>query len=511
MGGGGRVRRLRAEEPGAIEAAAAALRAGELVAFPTETVYGLGANALDAAAAARIFAAKGRPADNPLIVHIADEAMRELVAAEWPEAAAALAAAFWPGPLTLVVPRSPRVPDVVTAGLPTVAVRFPDHDVALALIRAAGVPVAAPSANRSGRPSPTTADDVLADYAAGSRASAGESAAAAPRPAIVLDGGPVPIGVESTVVDCTGPVPCVLRPGGVSLEELREILPDVRAAADAEALRRSPGTRYRHYAPSVPLTVFRGPGARVALLRALADAAARGEAVAVLAPSDTAAAARAAGRARAVVDAGPRERPAVYAAALYRGLRELEASGAARILAESPAPDGLGWAVRDRLARAAAQVVDAPLARVLFVCTGNTCRSPMAEALARRLAAQRGLPLEFASAGTHAAAGEAATPEAAQAVRRLGAELEGHASRAVTPELLQWADLVVAMTPAHAERLRRQHPEHAPKVATWDEIFGGGDVPDPIGLGQDAYDALVDRMAGDLRRWFQTAFGGAPA
>ncbi|MBX5476874.1 MAG: threonylcarbamoyl-AMP synthase [Clostridia bacterium] len=492
------MRRLKADEPGAIEAAAAALRAGELVAFPTETVYGLGANALDAAAAARIFAAKGRPADNPLIVHIADEAMRDLVAAEWPEAAAALTAAFWPGPLTVIVPRSPHVPDVVAAGLPTVAVRVPDHDVALALIRAAGVPVAAPSANRSGRPSPTRADDVLADYAETDRG-----------PSIVLDGGPVAIGVESTVVDCTGPVPAVLRPGGVTLEELREIWPDLRAAAGEEALQRSPGTRYRHYAPSVPLIVFRGPGARVALLRALADAAARGEAVAVLAPSDTAAAARAAGQARAVADAGPRDRPGAYAAALFPALRQLEASGAARIFAESPAPDGLGWAVRDRLARAATEVVDAPLARVLFVCTGNTCRSPMAEALARRLATQRGLALEVASAGTHAAEGDAAAPEAVQAVRRLGAELEGHASKPVTPDLLRWADLVVTMTAGQAERLRAQHPEYAPKIATWSEIFGGGDVPDPIGMGQDAYERLVDRMAADLRRWLQTEFGGS--
>lgn len=243
---------LLAPTPAALRRAAAALRRGEPVAFPTETVYGLGANALDPAAVRRIYEAKGRPDDNPLIVHVTGLPMLRRLVREVPPAARALAARFWPGPLTIVLPKRRAVPDAVTAGLPTVAVRVPDHPVALALIEAAGVPVAAPSANRSGRPSPTRAPHVAADFPA----------------LLVLDGGAAHHGLESTVV-ALGDPPRVLRLGAIPVEELRSVLPGLVVATRARARAESPGMRHRHYAPARPLVLFRRSRA-ASLLEALA-------------------------------------------------------------------------------------------------------------------------------------------------------------------------------------------------------------------------------------------------
>eukprot|EP00727_Mastigamoeba_balamuthi_P003269 m51a1_g1294 hypothetical protein (362) ;mRNA; r:183103-184454 len=221
--------------------AVALLRAGEVVAFPTETVYGLGANALDAAAVARVFAAKGRPADNPLIVHVSQSSMLPPLASRVSDAARRLSDRFWPGPLTLVMPRTPAVPNVVTAGLDTVAVRMPSHPIARRLIELSGVPIAAPSANASGRPSPTRAHHVYEDLKG--------------RIPLIIDGGACEFGVESTVVDPERSL--VLRPGGVTLEQLKTVVPDmhlfsslaVGTAAAMLAHPPTPGLKYRHYSP----------------------------------------------------------------------------------------------------------------------------------------------------------------------------------------------------------------------------------------------------------------------
>jgi L-threonylcarbamoyladenylate synthase len=304
-------------EPAAIARAAAVLRAGGLVAFPTETVYGLGANALDAAAVARIFAAKGRPASNPLIVHLADAADLPRVAGTPNAVAARLAARFWPGPLTLVLPRAAGVPDAVTAGGPTVAVRVPSHPVARALIAAAGVPVAAPSANRSTRLSPTTAEHVLADLDG--------------LVDLVLDGGPTPGGIESTVIDVTGDVPRLLRPGPVGPSALADAVGALARGSVGDGPARSPGMLEKHYSPRTPLRLVpRGaptPPGRVGRL-ALGGASA------------------------GAVVAMPVE-PAEYAARLYAELHRLDALGLELIVVEEP-PDTDEWlAVRDRLRRAA--------------------------------------------------------------------------------------------------------------------------------------------------------------
>lgn len=227
-----------------IEEAAAVLRAGGLVAFPTETVYGLGGNALDAKASEKIYAAKGRPSDNPLIVHIARMEDLEKIVLEVPEKAKILAAAYWPGPLTMILPKSAAVPYETTGGLESVAVRYPSHPVARDLILASGGFIAAPSANTSGRPSPTTAAHVEEDLTGAVD--------------MILDGGQVGIGIESTIVDFTEDVPTVLRPGYISLEMLREQLGKVRMDRgllknDGSQHPKAPGMKYRHYAPKAEL------------------------------------------------------------------------------------------------------------------------------------------------------------------------------------------------------------------------------------------------------------------
>ena len=324
----------------ALAEAARLIGSGGLVGFPTETVYGLGADGLCDAAVRDIYAAKGRPADNPLILHVADWASATRLVADPPEAARLLAAAFWPGPLTLVLPAAPCVPEVVRAGLPTVGVRCPAHPVAQALIQAAGVPIAAPSANRSGRPGPTCAQDVLADMDG--------------RISLILDGGPCSVGVESTVLDLTSSPPCVLRPGGVTVDMLLAVLPEVAVHPSAlspavPGQAKSPGMLHRHYAPRARVVVF-DAGQAAACKAAVQQARQAGERPFVLASRETLAAW---GEEPNVRCWGDRDRPQDLAAALFTSLRRLDDAGATLILCEGVAPEGLGLAVMNRLLRAA--------------------------------------------------------------------------------------------------------------------------------------------------------------
>jgi L-threonylcarbamoyladenylate synthase len=318
-------------DPLVLRHAAAVLRAGGLVAFPTETVYGLGAHALDPEAVARIYLAKGRPAYNPLIAHVADREGARALAAEWPAAAELLARAFWPGPLTMVLPKRAVVPDAVTAGLPSVAVRMPAHPVALALFRVAGLPVAAPSANRFTELSPTTAAHVVA--------SLGDAVD------VVLDGGPTTVGIESTVVDLTGAVPRVLRPGMISAGQLAAVvgaLDDRSLEIARNAPRSSPGMMERHYAPRARVLAFDDETRDAALAEAASVAASGGRVGSI-------------GFDRLRV-AEPRVLPrnaAGYAARLYAELHDLDARRCTLVLVER-VPDTPEWAgLRDRLERAA--------------------------------------------------------------------------------------------------------------------------------------------------------------
>ena len=310
--------------------------------FPTETVYGLGANALDADAVRSIFEAKGRPGDNPLIVHVPDESwIAPLIDGPLPDAARKLARAYWPGPMTLILPRSDRVPDAVTAGLDTVGIRMPAHEAARALIEAAGRPIAAPSANRSGRPSPTTAAHVLQDMDG--------------RIPLILDGGPCAVGVESTVIDVSRGVPRVLRPGGVTPEMIEAVCG--AAEVDGAVMRplregekpRSPGMKYRHYAPEGAVTIFEGsPEAVAKAIIALYDETPDGAAILALPGHE------ALYGARHVIPLGRGDAPEDVAAGLFAALRLMDDQGARTIFAEAVAPTGVGLAVMNRLGRAAA-------------------------------------------------------------------------------------------------------------------------------------------------------------
>ncbi|MGI6604891.1 MAG: threonylcarbamoyl-AMP synthase [Firmicutes bacterium] len=320
------------------------IRRGELVVFPTETVYGLGGNALDPEAAAKIYAAKGRPSDNPLIVHVAKNEDIEPLVRAVPQVAVELMERLWPGPLTLVFPARSEVPRRTTGGLDTVAIRMPAHPVALAFIAAAGVPIAGPSANLSGRPSPTTAEHVIADLAG--------------RVAMIIDAGQTGVGVESTVVDITVSPPQILRPGGTTLEELQTVVPEITVDPTTLADRppaldrvRAPGMKYKHYAPRAEVIVVEGTpekvAARVAVLYDEYEAA--GRRVAIMATAENAASYGE--RTFAVV--GSRQDLGTVAANLFDLLRRFDDQGIEVILAEGVDMVGLGLAVMNRLRKAA--------------------------------------------------------------------------------------------------------------------------------------------------------------
>ena len=325
-----------------INAAGQILKQGGLVAFPTETVYGLGANALDEEAARKTYAAKGRPSDNPMIVHIASLEDLYPITKKVPEKAVVLAEKFWPGPLTMIFEKSELVPHGTTGGLETVAVRMPDNEVALALIRAGGGYVSGPSANKSGRPSPTMARHVLDDLEG--------------RIDMILDGGPVHIGVESTIVDMTVEPPMILRPGAVTKEMLEETVGEVAVdhtilTADAKTPPKAPGMKYRHYAPRAEMTVVEGPLEKV--VDKIGELAAarenEGHRVGIIATQET-------------MDRygyenvkciGTREDESTVAANLYAILREFDDDGTEYIYSEAFASDGIGSAVMNRLLKAA--------------------------------------------------------------------------------------------------------------------------------------------------------------
>lgn len=331
-------------DPARIARAADCLRRGGLVAFPTETVYGLGAHALDRDAVGRVFQVKGRPATDPLIVHVASLDAAETLVAATPDVARTLAAHFWPGPLTLVLHRAPAVPHEVTAGLETVAVRVPAHPVARALLEAAGFPIAAPSANLFSRPSPTRAAHVLEDLDG--------------RIDMVIDAGPTRVGVESTVLDLTQHPPVVLRPGAVTIEALRTIVAGVVSRAPepaADGAMPSPGLLSRHYAPRTPMSLYEGDPAtsHERLRAALREALAAGRRVGVLATREQADGLR--DLPVAVAELGSERDAEQVAGRLYAALRELDAAGLDLILAtDFPHEEGLWRALRDRLHRAAA-------------------------------------------------------------------------------------------------------------------------------------------------------------
>ena len=334
-------------DPGKISEAAEAIKRGGLVAFPTETVYGLGADALNEQAVADIFTAKGRPPDNPLIVHISvlDEIYR--VAAEVPAIVKELSSRFWPGPLTLVVKKSALVPHIVTAGLDTVAVRMPSHPIALALIKACGRPIAAPSANLSGKPSPTDAEHVVQDLYG--------------KVDIIIDAGSASVGLESTVFDITVSPPVILRPGGITGEQLQAFLGSqvklqVEEYTADKGIPRSPGMKYKHYSPAADMLVVEGdPGSMsLKIARLAADHVSRGHKTAIIATDENVWRYRTpGGPACDIFGMGRQSAPETIAKGFYGLLRNLDSLGYEVIIAEAVNKDGIGAAIMNRMYRAA--------------------------------------------------------------------------------------------------------------------------------------------------------------
>ena len=319
------------------------LREGGLVIFPTETVYGLGANAFDQAAALGIFAAKHRPADNPLIVHIYKMDQLKDIVKEVNGTAKKAMDAFWPGPLTLIMEKSHNVPDAVTAGLNTVGVRMPKNDVALALLKAAKIPIAAPSANVSGKPSPTRLEHVIYDMNG--------------RVDMILDGGPCEVGLESTVLDTTTNPPTILRPGGVTLEMLKGVFGEVALdkglikKEDGDFKPRAPGMKYTHYSPDADVTVVQGKTESVAehIKERLRECSEKGIKAGVLATDET----RKFYEGSFTISVGSRENPITIAEGLFDSLREFDKQGIQVVFAEAVPDNGIGLAIMNRMNKAA--------------------------------------------------------------------------------------------------------------------------------------------------------------
>ncbi|MDD3369613.1 MAG: L-threonylcarbamoyladenylate synthase [Lachnospiraceae bacterium] len=323
------------------------LKAGGLVAFPTETVYGLGGDALNKESSRKIYAAKGRPSDNPLIVHIAGMEDLDAITKEVPEAAYRLAKAFWPGPLTMILKKSEKVPLETTGGLETVAVRMPVHKTALALIRAAGGYIAAPSANISGKPSPTLAKYVTEDMNG--------------RIEMIIDGGAVGIGLESTIVDLTEDTPTILRPGYITMQMLQDVLGNVEMdraiiQADSKLKPKAPGMKYRHYAPNGDLTIIAGDKDKVVKrINELASAMqAKGERVGIIGTEETVSLYHG----DSVKNAGNREQEETIARSLFQILREFDDEKITVIYSESFDESGIGQAIMNRLLKAAGHHVE---------------------------------------------------------------------------------------------------------------------------------------------------------
>ena len=333
--------------PSDLREAAEFIRKGKLVAFPTETVYGLGGNAYDSTASARIYAAKGRPSDNPLIVHISQfEEIKPLVK-ELPDVAKALADRFWPGPLTMILDKSDAIPKETTGGLDTVAIRMPSHIIANMLIKEAGVPIAAPSANASGRPSTTKAEHVIEDLSG--------------RIDMIIDGGSSDIGLESTIVDLTVKPALILRPGYITIEMLREVIPDIeydravlKRIKDDTIVAKAPGMKYRHYAPKGELTIYEGAPEKVAAIikEEAAKKLAQGHTVGILTSDELAANYKDMGDLY-IKDVGSRDNEIEIAAGLFDALRYFDEVNAEYIYAESFTEGGIGQAIMNRLMKAA--------------------------------------------------------------------------------------------------------------------------------------------------------------
>lgn len=472
-----------------IEEAAAILREGGLVAFPTETVYGLGADALQEEAARKTYAAKGRPSDNPLIVHIADYEDLRKIAVNIPAETDMLAAHFWPGPLTMIFEKSPAVPYGTTGGLDTVAVRMPVDPVAAALIRAAGGFVSAPSANTSGRPSPTTAEHVAEDLSG--------------RIEMILDSGPVDIGLESTILDMTVTPPMILRPGAITAEMFEEVIGPVDVdqtllSADSVQAPKAPGMKYRHYAPKAKMFIVEGDlREEILAIRQLSYAAHRqGKEVGIIATAET----LPFYNHGIVKSVGTRENEKTIAKGLYGVLREFDEENIDTIYSESFAAQGIGKAIMNRLEKAAGhQTIPAAdivrqqkYRRILFVSSSDSVRGPMAAELLRNCDLKQ--EYVIGSAGMVVLFPEPANQKAEAIMKSAGMTLAEYNSRQFDQEDIQEDSLVLAIDEAVKEKITAEYGR-IKNLYTLNEFAGDDtEIPDPYGQPLPVYGECFEAL-----------------
>ncbi len=464
--------------------AADILKHGGTVVFPTETVYGLGANALMGEATEKIFTAKGRPSDNPLIVHIAERKQLASLVKEIPEVADTLIDAFWPGPLTLIFKKADSVPKTVTGGLDTVAIRMPAQPVAHQLLALAEIPVAAPSANLSGKPSPTNFSHVKYDMDGKVDA--------------MIDGGDCQVGLESTVLDISGEIPILYRPGGVTLEQMEALIGHVQVvtkATDGET-PKSPGLKYKHYAPDANIQILHGSMEQAVNY---CNSMALYHKVGVLTfdefppyPSNI-----------ITYSLGSIKKPEDAASRLFAALREMDLQHVEYIFAPEIPENGVWLAVKNRLYRAAGETIIDLTKQVLFVCTGNTCRSPMAEAIFRQMTDAQ---IPVSSAGIFAD-GAPVSCNAISAMQEVEIDISRHTSIQITREMMKNANLVLTMTTSHAQMLSATFPEFKEKIQTlanWAK--SDGDISDPFGGDLDTYRQCRDEITRMIQKGLENNY-----
>lgn len=474
----------------AIQEAGAILKAGGLVAFPTETVYGLGADALNAEAAAKTYEAKGRPSDNPLIVHIADMDALEKIVADISWSAVRLAENFWPGPLTMIFDKSEAVPYSTTGGLDTVAVRMPANQVAQELIREAGGYVSAPSANTSGRPSPTTAEHVRLDLDG--------------KIDMILDGGSVEIGLESTIVDMTVDPPMILRPGAITVEMIEQVIGGVAIdetvlGNESNKAPKAPGMKYRHYAPKAKLIIVEGNiKEEVLAIRQLCYAAMReGKKVGIIATGETICYYKNG----VIKNIGSRENEKTIARNLYAVLREFDDEGVDVIYSESFANVGIGNAIMNRLEKAAGHLrISAgevtrrqKYRRIVFVSDTDTCRGPMAAELLR----QRDLYQEYVidSRGMVVLFPEPVNQKAEAVMKSARMTIAEHTATAFSETEIDKEILLLTMNTSQKNKIASEYGTGI-SVYTLTEYVGmEGEILNPYGKALNSYGECMEKLS----------------
>lgn len=466
---------------------------GELVAFPTETVYGLGGDALDPEASKKIYSAKGRPSDNPLIVHIADFSDMARVAKTIPEDAKKLSDAFWPGPLTMIVQKSEAVPDATTGGMDTVAVRMPNHPIALDLIRRSGCLIAAPSANTSGRPSPTEAAHVAEDLSG--------------KIAMIIDGGPVGIGIESTIIDLTEETPMVLRPGYITPAMLSEVLgkevvidPGIIAADDTRK-PKAPGMKYKHYAPKANMVIVDGTRKRVIakINELVATHKDDGKKIAVIATEET----KDCYEADVVLSMGSREDEDSIAHELYRILRECDDLDVDVIFSESFSTPRIGQAIMNRMLKAAGhQVIDTSVTydKIIFVAQSGTCREQMAKEIMKEFALK--VPMEVEARGLVVQFPEPLNQKAEAVLIGNGISTEGIVSEQLEESDITETTMVFTMEAAQRDRIIEKFENVDPEqIFVLSQYVGDElEILDPYGGTLQNYGLCYESLRATIKR-----------